>query len=224
MNYSFKKSLIFFLLSSCLLSCGPQPKQENDNPWQTEVVAVEYAKYPMENFKHLKINCDYGRIDVKVYQYEKPYVEVHESYRKFVNFEERNDSLIIYTTKTPKSTDENPVKKRIRVYVPDLDSYSSEVSTTTFMNFRTPKMNVKLDNDYFRVYGCGFEEISITTKAACKIVMDNENVVLSAKIKMNEDSYLNCEAPIEKLVLTKKTLNNVRITEIPAANFKWIKE
>jgi hypothetical protein len=212
------------LLLGLLLSCGPQPKQKDETPETAEGISTGYAKYPMGDFKHLKINCDYGRLGVKVYQYEKPYVEVHETYRKYINFEERGDSLIIYATKTPKSTDAHPVKKRIRIYVPDLDSYSSEISTTTFMNFRTPKMNVELDNDYFRMYECGFEQLFIMTKAACKIVIDNENVVLAAKIQMNEESYLNCEAPIGDLVLTKKSLNNVRITKISAANFNWVKK
>ena len=92
------------------------------------------------------------------------------------------------------------------------------------MNFRTPEMNVALDNDYFRIYNCGFEKLSVTTNEACHIVIDNENVILSADVQMNEESYLNCEAPAGEFILHKKTLNNVRITEIPAANFKWKKQ
>lgn len=222
MNCSRYLLAVSYLITVSLFACGPQADQQKDEP--TNGTMSGYAKYPIRDFKHLKINCDYGRLDVKVYQYNKPYVEVHETYRKYVNFEERGDSLIIYTVKTPKSTKENPIKKRLRIYVPDLDSYSSEISTTTFMNFRTPKLHVNLYNDYFRIYGCGFEQLKITTEEACKLVIDNENVVLAANIRMNEESYLNCEAPVGEFVLTKKSLNNVRVTEIPAANFKWVKE
>lgn len=215
--------LVGSLFVGGVISCGPQPKQENTAAEIPTGITSSYAKYPMADFKHLKINCDYGRLDVKVYQYDKPYVEVHDTYRKYVNFEERGDSLIIHTMKTPKLSGDSLVKKRLRIYVPNLDSYSSEITSTTFMNFRTPKLQVNLYNDYFRIYGCGFEEISIATEEACKIVLDNENVVLAAKIRMNEESYLNCEAPVGEFMLTKKSLSNVRMTEIRPANFKWVK-
>lgn len=221
LNTFVRKLLLYIIGISFLFSCGPQPEKQ---PEVVKAVVNSYAKYSTRDFKHLKINCDYGRLKVKVYQYEKPYVEVHSSYQKYVNFEERGDSLIIYTTKTPKSTKENPIKKSLRIYVPDLDSYNSEISETTFLNFRTEQLKVNLKNDYFRIYNCGFEQIAINTKDACRVVIDNENVVSAAKVTMNEESYLNCDASIGEFVLTKKTVNNVKIGNIPAANFKWIKK
>lgn len=71
---------------------------------------------------------------------------------------------------------------------------------------------------------CVFEQLFIMTKAVCSTIIDNESVVLAAKIQMNEESYLNCEILIGDFVLTKELLSNVRITETPAANFKWVKK
>lgn len=210
--------LVLFLLISC--DSKPELKQQNQDDATTAVI-TGYAKYPMRDFKHLKINCDQGRLDVKIYQYKKPYVEVHQTYRKYVNFEERGDSLIIYTAKTPKTTGENPIKKRLRIYVPDLDSYSSEISSTVFKNFRTQRLDIKLDNDYFQLSGCGIKQLAVTTQDACRVVIDNKNVVLLANVRLDEKSYFNCEAPIGKFVLTKKTLENVRLTRVSPKNFKW---
>ncbi len=210
--------LVLFLITSC--GSKPELKQRSQDD-ATAGVITGYAKYPMRDFKHLKINCDQGRLDVKVYQYKKPYVEVHQTYRKYVNFEERGDSLIIYTAKTPKTTGENPIKKRLRIYVPDLDSYSSEISSSVFKNFRTQRLDVKLDNDYFQLSGCGIKQLTVTTQDACRVVIDKKNAFLQAIVRLDEKSYFNCEASVEKFVLTKKTLENVRLTQVSSKNFKW---
>lgn len=150
-------------------------------------------------------------------------IGVHESFQKYINFEERGDTLLIYSIKPPSSVKNTSVRKNIVIYVPDLDSYDAEVSETSFVKFRTEKLDVKLHNDYFRLYNCGIANLKINTKDACNVVIDKQNLLLKAEITMNEKSILSFKAPARMLILNKKTLDNVHLVNVPSENFKWVK-
>lgn len=215
--------LLLFVTFFVSVSCQNEQREREARAKIAMESAGTYTRFRVNNFRHVQLNFEVGRVRVRVYQHSEPMIGIHESFQKYVNFEERGDSLFIYSIKPPSSVKTTSIRKNIVIYVPDLDSYDAAVSETSFVKFRTEKLNVKLDNDYFRLYNCGIADLNINTSDACNVVIDKQNLLLKAEITMNEKSILSFKAPAQKLTLNKLSLNNVLLANVLPENFKWIK-
>lgn len=223
MKLFFSKSALFLLILS-LQACGRLEQPETGQKPPVKLVEP-YTKFDLEDIKAVVIKCDLGRMKVNIRQYIKPSIEIHKTYQKYVHLEPREDTLYIYTDKTPRTTDELRVRKNINLFLPSLKYIRSNVSQIIMADFEQRDMTIENNSNALRLYNCRIQNLDILNKGLCNIQLDGNNYFESLAVKLNEESYYNSDAMVLKgFTLETKSLEHINFTNLPENGFNWIKK
>jgi hypothetical protein len=213
-----------FIFSLMLASCWNGEKNTN-TPKQKLTPQHRYTEFTTDNYTAVVLKCDVGRLKLNIYQYANPKIEIHKTYQKYVKLVPENDTLFIYVSGTPKSTEQVKIHKNINLYLPDLSYLESEVSQITVHNYAVPKLKIVNKSNALRLYNCKIRELTVSNKGLCNIHFDGNNHFDKVQVTLNSKSYFTSYAQIlTSLTLKTPSLQNTRFTNLPSDGFFWIKE
>lgn len=197
------------------LGLTKDPKNIEGTPEYDSIAPkMPYKKIPLQAFKHIILNCDLGPVKVYFQAAEKPQIEIHHTFIKYVEMSYRGDTLIVHSFKTPKSSEENPINRQIYIQSPVVKSYTGEATQTFFSNFSAPYMKIDSRSSYVRLNACEIAQLDLTTNKSCNYMIDADCAFDRVNAKINPNSAMTILGYVEsELFLTANNLQNIRFGE-----------
>lgn len=175
---------------------------------------MPYKKIPLQAFRHVVINCDLGPVKVYFEADEKPQIEIHHTFIKYVEMNYRGDTLVIHSFKTPKSSKANPINRQVYIHTPEVKSYTGEATQTFFSNFSAPYMKIDSRSSYIRLNACEIEQLDLTTNKSCNYMIGSDCAFDRVNAKINPSSAMTILGYVEsEFFLTANNLQNIRFGE-----------
>ncbi len=215
--------LIVLLVSAGLFACKSEGAQGNEES-KNEKQAPAYKVYKVPGFNHLVVDCDRGRMNLSIYAYTEPRIEIHESYQKFVQYKFRSDTLIIHTHNTPSKTKMPALSKTINIYIPSLKSLDLEISQAFLKGFDLDYLHCKNDNNALRIFDCRIKNLEIVNNNRSSILLDKNNRFRTVSLVSDPESGFSTYAQIEQsLSIQKANLTYINFKNVPKNGFYWQK-
>lgn len=228
-DMSFKQFLlvigILLLPIIYVLSSKSEPENEiKKNSYAKKLgkrpISLNYTYFPLEQIKFVKIKPEIGRLVVHIRNADKPGMEIHKSFLSSVNFEIKEDSLIIYSSK-PQNEE---TKKYVNLFLPNFEVVDCSVSTLIINGFNLDKCLLISSNNYLRLLNNQIKNLEIDCKYNSVVQLDRQNILDNAEIKLDSKSTLRSRAIVqEKLKIYSENRAQARIKETNEDKIQWIK-